>query len=174
MIRTSTNKGFTLVEMIVAIGIFTTVAVAAVAALASVIDANRQTRSLAQANNNVNFTLQTMVREIRNGFAYGCDTANPSVTEECSDSSQFGFVNSARNTVVYEKSGDQILRNGNSLTPEEVTVNHLEFDVRGADSNDEQSRVIITVEVETGRAGNREVVNLQTTATQRLLYTPSS
>jgi len=178
MIRISNNKGFTIVEMIVAIGIFTMVAVAAVSALASVIDANRQTRSLAQANNNINFSLQTMVREIRNGFAYGCDTNNPSNTEECS-ASQFGFVNSARDDVVYEKDGNKIKRSensgqGKSLTPDEVTVNHLEFDVKGAENNQEQSRVIITVEVETGREDNREVVNLQTTATQRLLFTPSS
>jgi len=175
-IGTSSKTGFTLIEMIVAIGIFTLVAVAAVSALVSVIDANERSRSLAQANNNLDFSLQTMVREIRNGFAYGCDTTDPSTTEECEEPT-FGFVNAERDKVIYRLNGDQIEREVNNtqvLTPSAVTVNHLEFAVVGADDDTEQSRVVITIQATVGNGDNARTVNLQTTATQRLLYTPSS
>jgi len=173
-----TNHGFTLVEMIVAIGIFTMVAVAAVSALASVIDANQRSRSLAQTNNNLDFTLQTMVREIRNGFSYGCDPDNPEdTTGDCSEPT-FGFTNADRDNVSYELNNNSITRtvaggSSQTLTPPRVTVEHLRFDVVGANDNDEQSRVVITIEAESGTGENSQTFNLQTTATQRLLYTPS-
>jgi prepilin-type N-terminal cleavage/methylation domain-containing protein len=177
------HDGFTLIEMIVAIGIFTLVAVAAVAALASVIDANERSRSLAQANNNLDFSLQTMVREIRNGFAYGCDKSKPGKVpddpSDCEDVSTFAFVNANRDKVVYELTGDDEIErtvngSGQIITPPEVTVDHLEFDVVGADTDQKQSRVIITIQATVGSGDNARTVNLQTTATQRLLYTPSS
>jgi prepilin-type N-terminal cleavage/methylation domain-containing protein len=173
-----TNYGFTLVEMIVAVGIFTLVAVAAVSALMSVIDANQRSRSLAQTNNNLNFSLQTMVREIRNGFSYGCDPDNPGdTTKDCSESS-FGFTNADRDDVSYELNNKSITRtvtggSSQTLTPPQVTVDHLRFDVVGASNNNEQSRVVITIEAESGTGENSQTFNLQTTATQRLLYTPS-
>jgi len=167
-----TNHGFTLVEMIVAIGIFTMVAVAAISALASVIDANQRSRSLAQTNNNLDFSLQTMIREIRNGFSYGCDATDPKSNDDCSNS-EFGFVNAERNKVAFKLDNEKIKRNSQSLTPPDVTVKHLRFNVIGASSNDKQSRVIITIEAESGTGENSQTFNLQTTATQRLLYTPS-
>jgi len=179
MDTTANNSlGFTVIEMIVAIGIFTLVAVAAVSALASVIDANERSSSLAQANNSLDFSLQTMVREIRNGFAYGCDASDGSVTETCNNSEEFGFINTDRDKVGYKRNGnDQIVRTINGkdeiITPSQVTVTHLQFDVIGADSKQQQSRVIITARVEASSGDNSETVNLQTTATQRLLYTPS-
>ena len=177
------HDGFTLVEMIVAIGIFTLVAVAAVSALVSVIDANERSRTLAQANNNLDFSLQTMVREIRNGFAYGCNESNPSETPDnsgdCEDQSTFAFINSSRDKVVYKlNSNDEIKRTVDGtdqiITPPEVTVGHLGFDVAGAHTDKEQSRVVITIQATVGNGDNARTVNLQTTATQRLLYTPSS
>jgi prepilin-type N-terminal cleavage/methylation domain-containing protein len=185
MKRTDYNNGFTLVEMIVSIGIFTLVAVAAVSALASVIDANQRSRSLSQANNNLDFSLQTMVREIRNGFAYGCDASNPGSvpnnSSDCKGETEFAFINSNRDEVVYSlTSDDKIERSVDNtgvtqiITPPEVTVNHLEFSISGAHTNQQQSRVTVTAQAQAGSGENTQAVNLQTTATQRLLYTPSS
>jgi prepilin-type N-terminal cleavage/methylation domain-containing protein len=170
------ESGFSLVEMIVAVAIFTGVAVIATSALLSVIDANERTQSLTQTNNNLNFSMQTMVREIRNGFSYGCDADNPEDNSTCTTSSEFGFKNAERKLVGFklDTSSDVIKRNGNSLTPDNVKITHLNFTVRGAESNNEQSRVIITVQAESGAGDTKKTVNLQTTAAQRLLFTPSN
>jgi type II secretory pathway pseudopilin PulG len=178
MNRSHTKEvGFTIIEMIVSIGIFTVVAVAAVTALTSVIEANRRTQSLTETNNNLNFVLQSMVREIRNGFNYGCSVSDPSDVSECSGGSdEFGFINSAREEAGfrYDAGNERIVdEDGNPITPNQVAITHLQFRVVGSNSNNEQSRVEITIQAEAGTGDTQQTLNLQTTATQRLLYTPN-
>lgn len=174
------SQGFTIIELIVSIGIFTVVAVAAVAALTSVIDANRRTRALTEANNNLNFVLQSMVREIRNGFNYGCDATSASGTNPCPDGfNEFGFIDSTRDEVGFRLNNASIERKINNqsfraITPNQVDITHLQFRVTGSDQNDQQSRVEITIQAEAGEGDATSTLNLQTTATQRLLYTPTN
>ena len=66
------NKGFTLVEIIVSLGIFAVVALVAMGALMKVMDANRKSLSLKTSINNLNFALESMTREIRMGKNYSC------------------------------------------------------------------------------------------------------
>ncbi len=66
------KKGFTLIEIIVSLAIFTVVAVVAVGAFLKIIDANKKAQTLQTAMNNINFALESMVREIRVGSNYYC------------------------------------------------------------------------------------------------------
>lgn len=66
------NRGFTLLEMIVSLGIFAVVAVIAVGALLRISDANRKALILKTAVNNLNFALETMSREMRFGSNFSC------------------------------------------------------------------------------------------------------
>jgi len=54
-----TSRGFTLLEMIVAIGIFTIVMLMATSALVTIIGANRKVQSQQVAINNLNFALES-------------------------------------------------------------------------------------------------------------------
>ena len=67
MKKINLKKGFTLIEMIVSLGIFTVVALIAVGALLKVMDANRKAVNLKTAINNMNFTIESMSREMRMG-----------------------------------------------------------------------------------------------------------
>ncbi|MFA7315154.1 MAG: type II secretion system protein, partial [Candidatus Magasanikbacteria bacterium] len=67
-----TNTGFTLVEMMVAIAVFSIVMVAAMSALLNVIDANNKARAIKTAINNVNFALEGISRDMRMGTDYKC------------------------------------------------------------------------------------------------------
>ena len=69
----NSQKGFTLIEMIVSLGIFTVVAVIAVGALLKISDANRKAITLKTAINNLNFVLESMSREMRLGSNYNCN-----------------------------------------------------------------------------------------------------
>lgn len=71
----STQKGFTLVEMIVSLAIFAIVAVVAVGALLKVTDANKKSQTLKTAINNLNFALESMSREMRVGANYAAGSA---------------------------------------------------------------------------------------------------
>ncbi len=73
------NKGFTLLEMIVSLGIFAVVAVIAVGALLKISDANRKALILKTAVNNLNFALETMSREVRLGSDYSCSPNSSSI-----------------------------------------------------------------------------------------------
>lgn len=64
------KKGFTLIEIMVSLAIFTVVAVIAVGALLKVMDANRKSINLKTAINNLNFALESMSREMRVGSDY--------------------------------------------------------------------------------------------------------
>lgn len=80
---TSYKKGndscaFTLVEMIVSLGIFAVVAVVALGALVRIITANQKAQSLQAAMTNLNFALESMSREIRVGTNYVCFKGPPS------------------------------------------------------------------------------------------------
>jgi prepilin-type N-terminal cleavage/methylation domain-containing protein len=69
---TTSRRGFTLVEMIVALGIFSIVAVVALGALTKIISANKKAQTLQTSITNLNFALDAMSRELRTGTSYNC------------------------------------------------------------------------------------------------------
>jgi len=66
----NTTGGFTLIEMIVSLAIFTVVAVIAVGALIKILDANKKAINLKTVTNSLNFALESMTREMRVGSKY--------------------------------------------------------------------------------------------------------
>ena len=70
------QKGFTLIEIIVALGIFSVVAVVSLGALVKIIDANRKAQTLQAAMTNLNFALDAVSRELRVGSSYHCETTD--------------------------------------------------------------------------------------------------
>ena len=70
------NSGFTLLEMIVSMGIFTIVAVIAVGSLVRITSLNRQAQSMQAAINNINYILESISREMRVGSEYYCVDAS--------------------------------------------------------------------------------------------------
>ena len=65
-------SGFTLVEMLVAIGIFLSVMVVAVGSLISIIDANKRSQRIKNVVDNVTFAIENISRDMRNGTDYRC------------------------------------------------------------------------------------------------------
>lgn len=66
------NRGFTLVEMMVSLAIFSVVAVIAIGALLKVIDANKKSQSMQSAVTNINFAMESMSRDLRTGTSIQC------------------------------------------------------------------------------------------------------
>lgn len=66
------SRGFTLVEMIVSLAIFSIVAVVALGALMKIIGANKKAQTLQSAMTNINFALESMSREMRVGSKFAC------------------------------------------------------------------------------------------------------
>ncbi len=66
------KRGFTLVEMLVAIGVFMSVMTVSVSALITVIDVNKRNQSIKTVVDNVSFALDEMSRNMRTGSDYRC------------------------------------------------------------------------------------------------------
>ena len=75
----SLKKGFTLIEMIVSIAIFTVVALVAVGAFLKIIDLNNKSHTLKDSINNLNFALDAMSRDLRVGSNYYCPTISATI-----------------------------------------------------------------------------------------------
>ncbi|MEI8337735.1 MAG: type II secretion system protein [bacterium] len=73
------QKAFTLIEVMVSVGIFAIVILVSMTAVLSIIDANKKAQALNDVINNMNFSVESMVRDLRTGYNYcstGC-TSNP-------------------------------------------------------------------------------------------------
>lgn len=75
MITTKKNQlGFTLIEMIVSLGVFSVVVTTAVGAMLVLISTNQQLQAEQSVMTNLAFALDTMTREMRTGFNYYCES----------------------------------------------------------------------------------------------------
>ena len=72
----SSQSGFSLIEMIVSLALFSVVVTIAVGALLALIATNRQLQAEQSVMTNLSFALDSMTREIRTGTSYFCDAQN--------------------------------------------------------------------------------------------------
>lgn len=157
MTMTRNNEGFTLVELIVAMGVFVT---AITVASGVFIQGMRSERGLTEAiavNNEMSLTLERIAREIRVGYEF-----SPS-GEELSFKTRDG-------SVVYALSPEgSILRGGKEMTGENVQVESLWFSVFQEDNNRcSPWRVTVSMNVR-ARGSTQKFLPIQTTVSSRTL-----
>ncbi len=171
----SAQAGFTLVEMIVAIALFSVVMLIAVGALLALTGANRKAQALQSVMNNLNMSLDSMVRTIRMGTEYHCSNGGSGPhasdgTSDCNDGkASFSFKSYCNPLVcppatperwtyqfVAPQSGAsgyiQRTKDGTTwtrLTAPEVSIENMEFYVAGTKTtgNDKiQPKVLIVIQ----------------------------
>ena len=75
-IHKKNTKGFTLIEMLVSVGLFSVVMLVAMAAILSIIGSNKKAQGINNVANNLNFAVESMVRDMKTGFLYKCPSAS--------------------------------------------------------------------------------------------------
>lgn len=76
----ATEKGFTLIELMVSVAIFSIVLMMALGTVLTIMDANRKARTLTEVMNNLNFSLESMTRSLKTGVEPELDiNANPPI-----------------------------------------------------------------------------------------------
>lgn len=76
MKRSLSQSGFTLIEMIVSLALFSVVVTISVGALLVLIASNQRFQNEQSVMTNLSFALDSMTREIRTGTKYFCDSRN--------------------------------------------------------------------------------------------------
>ncbi len=147
-----TERGFSLVEMIVSFALFSFTMLAVTSVLLGVIDANQKARGMKTTVNNLSLTLESIARNLRVGGGYGCDGI---VGVDCPSSPAQKIVFTDYNGVstLYCLNGGaiRVAKNGApcdgtapALTAPGVTVDRLDFYVSGASNIDlSQPRILI-------------------------------
>lgn len=166
-----TQKGFTLVEMMVSVALFSMVMLAGMAALLTLVNENRKAQALNSVMTDLNFTMESMARTIRTGYNIDCVGAG----RDCrSGGASISLIDQDGAPITYrfDPVDDRLERNNNPLTSQNVVIDtdQSNFYVTGAEpgpGNTEQPvvRIILTGTAQVGE----EVVDfaLQTTVAQR-------
>ncbi len=180
------SKGFTLLEMLIAVSVFATAATMSAGTLLAVSDAQQKILTLRITQDNLGYVFDTMGKEIRTGASYHCGIGVDDFSttpRDCFDGGlSFTFL-SGGNKVTYQiRAGrmERVFMGGTPsqaisvLTPSGMTITNLKFYVWGsppATSGDiYQPRALIIVQ---GTAGVKErtksSINIQTMISQRAL-----
>lgn len=181
------RRGFTLVEMIVAVGLFSVVMLVSVGALLSLSGANRKAQVLQSIMNNLNIALDGMVRSIRMGSNYHCGIGDFTVPQPCQNGDTIlaleAFGGDASDPTdqwiySYDSTTHRIYKsqdggaNTFAVTAPEISIDGMKFYVVGTTRGDTaQPKVVITVKGTAGAANlkTKTTFNIQATAVQRVL-----
>ena len=179
----SIKSGFTLIELIVSLALFTIILTAALGGLLMVIDANRQAKSIKLVVNNLNLAMEGMSRELRVGRNI-CDSDNGSAepvsscnnttgadtiyftTDQGATSSSFRVADNAVERRIGASPANDYLQ----LTGSDVFVDELVFYIRGVGyGDDQQPSALIVLNGHTNQADERIDFYVQTMVSQRQL-----
>ena len=173
------NMGFTLLELIVAIGVFIVVVTISLSAFLNVHDIQLKMSAFRAASDSLNFVVEAMAREIKEGVGHACRAGSCS-DDQYYDEIEFSTIDTPPKEITYkfDNTSKSIKRKVDSgslepFTPDNVTINNLSFTVKGFDSfPDDLQQPMVTISIE-GKAGVKEKlkskINIQTTVSLRQL-----
>ncbi len=156
--------GLTLIELIVAIGIFGLVVTMAIGILVIALVSQRRIIALRNIEDNSRFTIESMAREVRTGKNFSSSVGSLSFTNAKGESVIYRLNNG-----IVEKSSDGGA-SYSAITGSETTINYLNFYLMGQSPGDGlQPRVTITIGA-TSQVGNQSAnLKVQTTISGRFL-----
>ena len=166
----SAQSGYTLIELVVAIGLFALVMTLVSGAYIVMINLTEQAQGTATGIDNLSFALETMTRSIRTGTGYNCGFSGG----DCPNGeNRFYFTNTHGNQEVYTLSNGVIMQNSVPLTDPSVNVSSLLFYVSGTnplsagDYSQPHVTIIVSGTVSSGGQGKTESFTIETGATMR-------
>src|SRR3989344_1216880 len=170
------KKGFTLIELMVAVSIFIIIMTISMGSIIGILDANRKSRSLKTVLNNLNLAVESMSKEMRFGKNYHCGSGTITEPQNCpSGGTLMSFLSSDDLQITYRLNGTTIEKKTEDeiylpVTGPEITIDDLTFFTFGAAKVDLLlSNVIIKIKSHAGTGKGQSNFTLQTLVSQRNL-----
>lgn len=173
--RLKAREGFTLLELLIGMGMFVIIATIAVGGFAHTLKTQRQAAGLIAVNSSMSLTIEQMIREVRTGYDF-CVRG-----QDCLGESELSFRNAENNVVTYCLH-DGAIRRGTgggvcggsgfrNITASHVLIHSLSFAVSGNDASDGlPPRITVSLGMSAREASIKDiVVSLQTTVSARVL-----
>jgi len=158
------ESGLTLIELIVAIGVFGLVVGMAFGIFGLAIVSQRRIIALKNVEDNIRFSVESMAREIRTGRNFSGGVGS------------IFFINAKGESVVYRLSGSIVEKSfdgGTSFLPvtgPETAINYLNFYLAGQAAGDRlQPRITITIGATSWINNQSANLKIQTTISGRFL-----
>jgi len=168
------QRGYTLIELVVAVGLFALIMTLVSGAYIMTIGLMRHAQGNTIGIDNLSFALETMTRTIRTGTSYGCPTAGAN----CSGGVSFSVKDSDGHTQSYSRSNDGSLMQKTDndlsvpLTDPSVAISSLTFYTFGAtpgDNSQPHVTIVIAGTVSSGLGKPSQSFTVETGATMRNL-----
>jgi prepilin-type N-terminal cleavage/methylation domain-containing protein len=174
------KRGYSLVELIVSLGLFSMVMVVVTGAYLTLISLDRQARASNQLSASLSFAVESMARSMRTGTTYKCNQSDSS--PNCgSGGTSISFIDTQGQTITYllKTNGSIGQCTGGlctgataiALTDRRISITSLRFYVAGVGATDRiQPQVTFTLAgTMTTDAGETTNFAVQTSAAQRFL-----
>jgi prepilin-type N-terminal cleavage/methylation domain-containing protein len=179
------NKGMTLLEMMVALGIFSVFMLSATAIFQSVVESQRTSFGGQNEQESMRYALEVMAREIRSAQRDGASSACPSawglsgniyktypspfnnrlVLKNKDGQCVYYFIDNKR-LRIYRGDADYNISKSAFITPDEVKINSINFQVY--DTGGIQPKVSLLMDLEViGKEINKQKMKIQTTISSR-------
>jgi prepilin-type N-terminal cleavage/methylation domain-containing protein len=185
------NRGYTLLEIMVSVGLFTIVMVIAMGAYVTLIGLDRKTRATNDVTSNLSFVVESIARSIRTGTEYMCGGGPVGVADCIGGSSTFSFTNDQGSRITYRLKANPNPPYNNTvgmcdtnpacpdvqattLTDPRIAITTLTFYVKGSSVGDNtQPQVLFTLKgtIQPDSDPNSPPITftIESSATQRLI-----
>jgi prepilin-type N-terminal cleavage/methylation domain-containing protein len=87
--KKNNQRGFTLIEMLVSVTLFSVVLIVILGSIMTIADSNKKARSLMSVTNNLNFAVDSMIRSFKTGDAESNFVTN---NEECFETYETDYI----------------------------------------------------------------------------------
>ena len=176
--RTETEKGFTLMEVMVSVSIFAIIITVGIGSLLTIFGTLQKTKNDQQTMDSLSFVLDTMTRRIRTGYDYTGDSSTITFKDQ-----DYGTTNVP---VTYTVQANPLDNDALQLfmtdvtgtfdiTPDNLIINNFSIEITGTDPNDGIQPMVQIHLAGVLKNGKRESpMSLQAVVSQRILDFPAS
>lgn len=171
--KNKNEEGFTLIEVLVAVGIFVYVVLIATQIFKMTIEAQQKSIASKHLQENIRYCLEAMSKEVRMARPDRDGTCVPEDTVYYTNAGndELWFLNQYDRCVHYFLDGDRLkINRGGSetyMTPSNLSVGNLEFNVAGSLPNDQILTTIKIISTVSDERLTEQTLRIQTSLSNR-------